>query len=528
MSSLPTFSLRDVQGREHSFPTGRPALLCFVREDCPTCGLTMPLIDAVHGAFAGAVDVLIVGQEGNEILVDRHKLSVPMLDDMAVKTSFAYNVEIVPAIILADSNGGELARFEGFAKRDWQDMVARLSQLSGIMGPPIDWSEYPDLRPGCGSKSVEPGIAERLQAEASGSRLRARRIKLGSAEDPFDFMFDQGLTDGLPVIPPTPERVLHMLTGTHRDPQEVVATAPPNLVPVTAEKVAANAVMAGCKPEYLPVVIAALEAVCTDEFNIHGIMATTGGASPILIVNGPIRHRIGMNMGVQALGSGFRANATIGRALKLIMRNVGGARPGEIERSTFGGPAKYTSCYAEWEERSPWEPLHVERGFKPDENVVTVFGLQSGCAQVTDQTSRSGRLLAGSLGAALAACGHPKFYRYGEVLLVISPEHADTFKYDGFSKAQVRNRIQEVSAKRIRDLLPDNETGEGMPIASFGITGKASETQLNQRIEKFRKAENINIIVAGGEAGKFSAVFGSWFSGPMGSVSVSRKIEEAP
>jgi hypothetical protein len=149
-------------------------------------------------------------------------------------------------------------------------------------------------------------------------------------------------------------------------------------------------------------------------------------------------------------------------------------------------------------------------------------------AQVTDQTSRSGRLLAGSLGAALAACGHPKFYRYGEVLLVISPEHADTFKHDGFSKAQVRSRIQEVSAKRIRDLLPDNETGEGMPLASFGITGRATEAQLNQRIEKFRKAENINIIVAGGEAGKFSAVFGSWFSGPMGSVSVSRKIEEAP
>ena len=267
MSSLPAFSLRDIQGREHSFPAGRPTLLCFVREDCPTCGLTMPLIDAAYRAFGAAVNVWSVGQEGNEILVDRHRLSVPMLDDMAVKTSFAYNLEIVPTIILADSNGGELARFEGFAKRDWQDMVARLSRLSGIKGPAIDWSAYPNLRPGCGSKSVEPGVGERLQAEASGSRLRARRIKLGSAEDPFDFMFDQGLTDGLPVIPPTPERVLHMLTGTHRDPQEVVATAPPNLVPVTVEKVAANAVMAGYKPEYLPVVIAALEAMCTDEFN---------------------------------------------------------------------------------------------------------------------------------------------------------------------------------------------------------------------------------------------------------------------
>lgn len=525
-STLPGFSLRDIEGRNRSFPTGRPALLCFVREDCPTCGLTMPLIEQAYRTYGGAIDIWAVGQEGNAMLVGRHGLTVPMLDDMALKVSFTFGLEIVPTVILADSTGGELRRFEGFGRRDWQDLFEQLSLLSGIKSPSLEWSAYPASRPGCGSRSVEPGITERLQAEASGDRLRSRRIQLGSAEDPFEFMFDQGLTDGLPVIPPTPERVLRMLTGTRRDSQEVVAVVPPNLVPVTVEKVAANAVMAGCKPEYLPVVIAALEAVCTDAFNIHGIMATTAGATPIVVVNGPIRNRIGMNMGVQALGSGFRANATIGRALKLVLRNVGGARPGEIERSTLASPGKYTACYAEWEERSPWEPLHVERGFQPGESVVTVFGLESGARLISDQTARTGRKLAGSLGLSLATCGHPKAYRYSEILLVISPEHADTFARDGWDKTKIRERIQEISARRIRDLLPDDETGEGMPPAAFGIEGSPTGEQLDQMVAKFRKAENINIIVAGGEAGKFSAVFGGWVGGTAGSMSVSRRIEE--
>ena len=212
-------------------------------------------------------------------------------------------------------------------------------------------------------------------------------------------MFERGLTDGLPVVPPTPERVMRMLTGTRRDPREVIAIVPPNLAPVTIEKVAANAVMAGCKPEYLPVVIAALEAVCTDEFNIHGIMSTTWGATPVIVVNGPIRHRLGMNMGMMALGYGNRANATIGRAVKLVLRNVGGARPGDIERiDARRHRASSPTCFAEWEERSPWEPLHVERGFEQEESVVTVFGLEAGSRQIADQTSRTAHALAGSLG----------------------------------------------------------------------------------------------------------------------------------
>ncbi len=527
-NSLPTFELHDSSGIAHAFPSARPMLLCFVKEDCPTCGLTMPLIEAAHSSFGLSVGVLAIGQdaEGNAKLVQRHSLTVPMLDDSALKVSFAFELDTVPTIILADSRGAELRRFVGFGRDDWREMFAELARLSGVDSPSIDWKSYPESRPGCGSKSVEPGIAERLEAESRGDKLTARRIELGDAEDVFEFMFERGLTDGLPVVPPTPERVMWMLTGTRRDPRELVAIAPPNLAPVTVEKVAVNAVMAGCRPEYLPVVIAALEAVCTDQFNIHGIMATTWGATPVIVVNGPIRHRLAMNMGMMALGYGTRSNATIGRAVKLVLRNIGGARPGEIERSTLGAIGKFTTCFAEWEERSPWEPLHVERGFKKEESVVTVFGLEAGSRQIADQTSRTARALVGSLGLGLEACWHPKQHGSGEILLIISPEHADTVARDKWSKADVRARIQHVTARPIRDLLQDDDSGEGLTLKTLGLINPTAE-QLAQKIPKFRKPENINIIVAGGDAGKFSAVFAGWVSGPMGSSSVSRRIEEA-
>jgi peroxiredoxin len=259
--SLLAFELRDARGgTPRSFPSARPALLCFVKEDCPTCGMTMPLIEAAHRAFGASVDVWAIGQDAasNAKLIERYALTVPMLDDSALKVSFEYDLDTVPTIILADAHGHELRRFVGFGRDDWREMFAELSRISGQQSAAIDWNSYPESRPGCGSKSVEPGIAERLEANARGDKLTARRIELGDAEDVFEFMFERGLTDGLPVVPPTPERVMWMLTGTYRDPRDVIAVVPPNLAPVTVEKVAVNAVMAGCKPEYLPVVIAAL------------------------------------------------------------------------------------------------------------------------------------------------------------------------------------------------------------------------------------------------------------------------------
>ena len=193
----------------------------------------MPLIEAAHRAFGAAIDVWAIGQdaEGNAKLVERYALTVPMLDDSALKVSFDYGLDTVPTIILADVNGHETRRFVGFGRDDWREMFAELARQSGVAPPPIDWNSYPESRPGCGSKSVEPGIAERLEAEARGDKMTARRIELGDAEDVFEFMFERGLTDGLPVVPPTPERVMWMLTGTRRDPREVVAIVPPNLAP---------------------------------------------------------------------------------------------------------------------------------------------------------------------------------------------------------------------------------------------------------------------------------------------------------
>jgi len=197
---------------------------------------------------------------------------------------------------------------------------------------------------------------------------------------------------------------------------------PPNYAPATLEKIAINAVMAGCKPAYLPVVIAAVEAVCTPEFNMHGVLATTFFPTPVLIVNGPIRARIGMNSGINCLGQGNRANATIGRALQLVVRNLGGGRPAEVDRATLGQPGKFTMCFAENEERSDWEPLHVERGFARDDSTVTAFagGAPTG---FIDQLARDARSLATSYGLVLAAANHPKHYMHGEIVVVVPPEH---------------------------------------------------------------------------------------------------------
>ncbi|OAI43125.1 hypothetical protein AYO38_02830 [bacterium SCGC AG-212-C10] len=521
MTNLTPFTLLDAAGEAHVFPTGNPTLLCFVKEDCPTCGLSMPLIQAAHEAFGDRMDVWAIGQdaEGNAKLVERFGLTVPMLDDSKLAVSFAYDLDTVPTVILADASGQQLEQFVGFGRDDWQALFQKLISKTLAPAPVIDWASYPESRPGCGSKSVEPGIADRLAAEAEGSPLRARKIDVGEGDDLFEFMFDQGLTDGLPVVPPTPERVLRMLRGTKRDAQEVVALVPPNLAPLTVEKVAINAVMAGCKPEYLPVVIAALQAVCTDQFNMHGVLATTHFPTPVLIVNGPIRDRIGMNSTFNVLGQGNRANATIGRAVQLVVRNVGGGRPGEVDRAALGQPGKYTMCFAEFEERSNWEPLHVERGFKKSDSTVTAYagGAPNG---IVDQLSRGAKSLATSYGLALAAISHPKQYGTGEVVVVVPPEHVDTFAKDGWTKDQVRAQIQIASSRPAHELQQDEFCAEGLPATAVDRIGR------DTLVPKFRDPALISLVVAGGPAGKFAAYFGGWVSGPMGSTMSTVKIED--
>jgi hypothetical protein len=328
-------------------------LVAIVKRDCPTCVLVAPLL----ADLAKRAPLTVYSQDDPGF-----PQGLPVRDDRELSVSYHHHVEAVPTLLRVE-HGREVERAVGWHRGDWE-------KLTGERGLGAD---LPDWRPGCGSRSVDPDLLPGLRARFEGERLRARRIELAPLEDELEALFERGWSDGLPLVPPTPERVLEMLEGTTRAPDEIVAEVPPDLVPCSVEKVAITAVMAGCKPEYLPVVLACVEAACTDAFNAHGLLATTMPTSPVIVVNGPIRRRIGMNAGINVFGQGNRANATIGRALQLVIRNVGGGRPGEVDRATFGNPGKLSFCFPEDEEGSPWTPLAQDLGGEPGRDYVTLF-----------------------------------------------------------------------------------------------------------------------------------------------------------
>jgi thiol-disulfide isomerase/thioredoxin len=492
------------------FPTGSPVLVVFWKHDCPTCDLVLPIVDRCVGS---QLEVLSVSQSELELtseFVARHRIKAAVVRDADLTVSDAWEIDTVPSLFLCDPSGQVSAEMTGWDAGAFQ----RLMSVAGLPEPAL--SGAPAHRPGCGSRNVEPEIASRLRVRRESSRLRSRRLLRPPLVDPIEYFFERGLTDGLPVVPPTEERVLTMLDGTTRPADEVVALVPPNLVEATVEKVAISAVMAGCLPQHLPVVIAALEAVCTDEFNMHGLLATTYFAGPVLIVNGPVRDRIGMNSGHNALGQGNRANATIGRALQLIVRNLGGGRPGEIDKATLGNPGKYTFCFAESQEASPWEPFHVERGFEPSDSTVTAFAGE-GPRAVVDQISRGARQVATSLGLCAATVGHPKLPAAFDALVIVSPEHCARFANEGWSKMDVRARIREVTTRPLGEWRRDEECGEGLP------AGAISDDD-SMPLSKFVHDGQLPIVVAGSGAGLFSAIVGGWVSGSGGSQMVTRRI----
>ncbi len=468
-------------------------IVAIVKRDCPTCELVVP----VFAELAAAGTPLTIYSQDDPSFPS----GFPVVDDTTLEISFRFQIETVPTLMRVD-DGVIVERTEGWVRERWEHLtgVARLG--NGL----------PAFRPGCGSRTMEPEIAERFAARAASSPLHARRIALGEQEDPIESAFARGWSDGLPVVPPTPERVLRMLQGTRRAPSDVVAVVPPDYAECTVEKVAINAVMAGCRPEYLPVVLAAVEAVCTDAFNIHGVLATTYFVGPVVIVNGPIAKAIGMNSGVNALGQGNRANATIGRALQLVIRNVGGGRPGEVDRATLGNPGKYTFCFAEDEERSPWEPLAVERGVPPGASAVTVFAGE-GLRAVFDQRSRAPESLARSLAGSLRTVAHPKFVGDYDALVVVSPEHGRVFREARWSKARLRDELIEVLT------LPGAEIVRGAGGCAEGMP----ETFAAGSWPKFRP-EGLLFVHAGGTAGLFSGIIGSWKNGPGGSQPVTREV----
>jgi hypothetical protein len=452
-------------------------LVAVVKHDCPTCTLVRPLL-AELGAHVVSED-----------------------DDDGLATSYRLGVETVPTLMRVE-HGAEAARTIGWSRERWEE-------LTGVTGLGRD---LPESRPGCGSRTLDPTVADELAVRFEGHRLHSRRVDISALEDEAEAMYDRGWTDGLPVVAPTEARVLRMLGGTTRDAQEIVAVVPPDLVDCTVEKVAINAVLAGCRPEYLPVVLAAVEAACTDEFNAHGVLATTMPVSPVMIVNGPIRRRIGMNTGVNVLGQGNRANSTIGRALQLVIRNVGGGRPGGVDRATQGNPGKVGFCFAEDEEGSPFEPFHVSRGFDADASTVTLFAGE-GPRGIVDQLSRDPESLARSFAACLRTVQHPKLPIVFDAILVVSPEHGRVFREAGWTRDQLLARLDELLA------LPGAEIVRG----AGGITEGVPEHLRDATLPKFRPG-GILVVHAGGGAGLFSTIIAGWANGATGSQPTTNEV----
>jgi hypothetical protein len=472
-----------------ALPSG---IVAFVKRDCPTCELVAPVLREL----GKRIELTVYTQDDPDF-----PEGVSPVDDRSLEMSWHHRVEAVPTLIRVDA-GREQARTLGWDRGAWE-------ALTGVeaLGPGL-----PPHRPGCGSRSVDPDLSRALAARFGSGRLKARRVELGEAEDEHEALFARGWSDGLPLVPPTEARVLAMLEGTSRAPDDVVAIVPPDLVECTLEKVAINAVMAGCMPEYLPVVLAAVEAACTDAFNAHGVLATTMPMGPVLVVNGPIRRAIGMNTGINALGQGNRASLTIGRALQLVIRNVGGGRPGEVDRATLGNPGKLSFCFAEDEESSPWTPLSVDRGMQAGVSSVTVFAGEAP-RNIVDQLSREPESLARSFAVNLRSLHHPKAVLGFDCMLVVSPEHARVFREAGWSKQDLERRLHELLQ------IPGEELVRG----AGGIAEGLPESVRGATVPKFRP-DGLLIVHAGGRAGLFSAMIGGWANGEMGSQPVTREI----
>ncbi len=327
------------------------------------------------------------------------------------------------------------------------------------------------------------------------------------ADDPeaiFDRFASEGWSDGLPIVPPTEGRVAQMLAFSDLDPSFSLGPMPPRWGEATIAKLAVNAVMAGCKPEYFPVIVTAVKSILAKQFNLYGIQGTTNPASPVLIVNGPVAREIGVNARGNLFGPGFRANATIGRAIRLIMTTIGGGVPQQADKSTLGNPAKYTCCFAENEANSPWAPLHVERGFEAETSTVTAFG-GAAPANIIDKSKNANEMLE-TIARAIAVPGSNNMFMSQEALLVLGPEHAAIAARQGFDKKRVRQTLFEHAR------IPFEQIGQSNADVLGVWRGNCIEDVDGRRTLRIvEKPEDIIIVVAGGP-GNHSASIPGWYS----------------
>jgi len=324
--------------------------------------------------------------------------------------------------------------------------------------------------------------------------------------DEFEFFLEKAWSDGLPVVTPTEQRIQHMLAATRRDPGELVGNVPPAMEPATVRDVAIHALMAGCKPEYLPVVLGGLALMLREEFNLNGVQGTMHGVAPLMIVNGPYARKIGLHGGNGCFGPGFRANASIGRAIRLMLLNLGGGIPGVGSATVFSTPLRYTACLTENMERSPWETLAVSRGYAPDADVITCAMVESPRLCYDDVSQEPGRLLNG-IADSMTAMSSWNMHVRSDMVVALGPEQATICARAGMSRADVHQRLCELAGRRVRDL---KNGGNWRRERALKINVDPDDDDCF--VPAIKDPRDLHLIVAGGW-GPLTAVCHGWGGG---------------
>jgi hypothetical protein len=331
---------------------------------------------------------------------------------------------------------------------------------------------------------------------------------LAEAEDEFEFFLNKQWSDGLPVVTPTEERVRWMLQGTRRDPDEIIGRIPPAMVVATVRTVAIHALMAGCRPDYLAVVLGALPLMLRDEFNLNGVQGTMHGVAPLMIVNGPYAAKIGLHGGNGCFGPGFRANASIGRAIRLMLMNLGGGIPGVASATIFATPMRYTACLTENTERSPWETLAVARGYAGDDDVITCVMVESPRLCFDDVSQTPDRLLAG-LASSMADICSWNMHARSDMVVAMGPQHAAICAGAGMTRADVHRRLFELAGRKVRELKIGGNWRRERALA-FPI--KVDPDDDDFFIPAIKQPDDLHLIVAGGW-GPCTAMCHGWSGG---------------
>ncbi len=334
-----------------------------------------------------------------------------------------------------------------------------------------------------------------------------------------EYLFEEAWSDGLPVIPPTPEGVERMLQGTVRDRDELIGVIPPSWGKATVERIAINGLMAGCKPEYMPVLIAAVQAVTDERYRLQGSQGTTDCIAPLLMINGPVTSALGFESTAGCFGHGTRANATVGRALNLILLTLGGAIPGKIKKSTLSQPGTYSFCIAENEAASPWEPLHVERGFEAQASTVTALAATP-MSQVSDHCNATGTGILTSLCDSMAILGNCAVYRASESVVTFPPEFAAVFQREGWQKQDVKQYIHEHARRTVKEL---RQGGEWNDETLMHLPPHIDLADDNTMLSAVHHPDDLLVVVAGGAAGRWMSLTPGW---GYGSRSVTVQIGE--